>query len=67
MGMFPCERVELSCTENAPYRLRNAVELAITPEQLFEVPADAESWASVITKPAAPYRRPLRHCATALG
>lgn len=34
-------------------RFRNSVELAITPEQLFEVLADAESWprwASVITK-----------------
>jgi Polyketide cyclase / dehydrase and lipid transport len=50
--MYPCERVELRFTENAPYRLRNAVELAITPEQLFEVLADAQSWprwASVIT------------------
>lgn len=51
--MFPCERVDLSFIDNAPYRFRNSVELAITPEQLFEVLADAESWprwASVITK-----------------
>lgn len=51
--MFPCERVDASFTESAPYRFVNSVDLAITPEQLFEVLADAESWprwASVITK-----------------
>jgi carbon monoxide dehydrogenase subunit G len=51
--MFPCERVDVSFTENAPFRFRNSVDLAITPEQLFEVLADAESWprwASAITK-----------------
>lgn len=51
--MFPCERVDVSFTETAPYRFSNSVELAITPEQLFEVLADAEAWpqwASVITK-----------------
>jgi hypothetical protein len=50
--MFPCERVDVSFTETAPYRFCNSVDLAITPEQLFEVLADAESWphwASVIT------------------
>ena len=50
--MFPCERVDVSFTETAPYRFTNSVDLAITPEQLFEVLADAESWphwASVIT------------------
>jgi hypothetical protein len=50
--MFPCECVNVSFTETAPYRFTNSVDLAITPEQLFEVLADAESWphwASVIT------------------
>jgi hypothetical protein len=49
---FPCERVDVSFTETAPYRFSNGVDLAITPEQLFEVLADAEAWrrwASVIT------------------
>lgn len=51
--MHPCQRVDLSFIETAPYRFRNSVDLAITPEQLFEVLADAESWprwAKVITK-----------------
>ena len=51
--MFPCERVDLSFVDSAPFRFRNSVDLAITPEQLFEVLADAESWprwATVITK-----------------
>ena len=51
--MFPCERVDLSFVDTAPFRFRNSVDLAITPEQLFEVLADAESWprwAKVITK-----------------
>lgn len=51
--MFPCDRVDLSFVESAPFVFRNSVDLAITPEQLFEVLADAESWprwASVITK-----------------
>ncbi len=53
MAMHPCERVDLSFIDNAPFRFRNSVDLAITPEQLFEVLGDAESWprwASVITK-----------------
>ncbi|BDN81931.1 MULTISPECIES: SRPBCC family protein [Mycobacterium] len=55
--MFPCERVDLSFVEpdsgQAPFLYRNSVDLAITPEQLFEVLSDAESWPSwapVITK-----------------
>jgi hypothetical protein len=50
--MFPCERVSVSFTQTAQYRFTNSVDLAITPEQLFEVLSDAESWphwASVIT------------------
>ncbi len=50
--MFPCERVSVSFIQTAPYRFSNSVDLAITPEQLFEVLADAESWphwANVIT------------------
>lgn len=51
--MFPCERVDLDFIDNAPFVFRNSVDLAITPEQLFDVLADADSWprwASVITK-----------------
>ena len=51
--MFDCERVDLSFIDTAPFRFRNSVDLAITPEQLFEVFGDAESWprwASAITK-----------------
>ncbi len=51
--MFPRERVDVSFTDTAPYRFSNSVDLAITPEQLFEVLADADAWprwASVITK-----------------
>jgi hypothetical protein len=53
MVMHACERVGLDFIDNAPTVFRNSVELAITPEQLFEVLADAESWprwAPVITK-----------------
>ncbi|GAB7145193.1 SRPBCC family protein [Mycobacterium riyadhense] len=51
--MHPCERVDLSFIETAPHLFRNSVDLAITPEQLFEVLADADAWprwAKVITK-----------------
>ncbi|SOJ54732.1 hypothetical protein MSIMFB_02225 [Mycobacterium simulans] len=51
--MHSCEPVDLSFIETAPIVFRNSVDLAITPEQLFEVLADAESWprwAKVITK-----------------
>src|ERR1700741_3277516 len=55
--MFGCERVDLSFVDayavSGRYLFRNSVDLAITPEQLFEVLGDAESWprwASVITK-----------------
>ncbi len=50
---YPCERVDLSFIAEAPFRFVSTVDLAITPEQLFEVLGDAESWphwATVITK-----------------
>ncbi|MBF6172063.1 SRPBCC family protein [Nocardia blacklockiae] len=50
--MHPCERVEASFAETAPYRYSNSVELNVTPEQVFEVLADASAWprwATVIT------------------
>ena len=40
--MFPCERVDLSFVDTAPFRFSNSVDLAVTPEQLFDVLADAE-------------------------
>lgn len=51
--MNPCERVDLEFIETAPFRFVSTIDLAITPEQLFEVLADAESWphwATVITE-----------------
>ncbi|WP_220454254.1 SRPBCC family protein [Nocardioides immobilis] len=51
--MHPCRLVDVDFVDTARYRYRNSVDLAITPEQLFEVLADAESWphwAKVITK-----------------
>ena len=53
MAMHPCERVGLDFIDSAPFRFVSTVDLAITPEQLFEVLDDAESWphwATVITK-----------------
>ena len=50
---YPCERVDLSFIADAPFRFVSTVDLNITPEQLFEVLGDAESWphwATVITK-----------------
>jgi carbon monoxide dehydrogenase subunit G len=51
--MVPCERVDVDFVDKAPFRFVSTVDLAITPEQVFEVLADAESWpqwATVITK-----------------
>ena len=42
--MFPCERVDVDFIDSAPFAFRNSVDLAITPEQLFEVLSDAGSW-----------------------
>jgi len=50
--MHPCDRVGLDFIDSAANRFSNSVELNITPEQLFEVLADASSWpkwAKVIT------------------
>jgi Polyketide cyclase / dehydrase and lipid transport len=50
---YDCERVELDFIDSAPFRFVSKVDLAITPEQLFEVLGDAASWphwATVITK-----------------
>jgi hypothetical protein len=53
MAMKPCERVGLDFIDSAPFRLVSTVDLTITPEHLFEVLDDAESWpqwATAITK-----------------
>jgi len=42
--MHPCDRVGLDFIDSAANRFSNSVELNITPEQLFEVLADAISW-----------------------
>jgi carbon monoxide dehydrogenase subunit G len=50
---YPCQKVELDFIDAAPVRFVSTVDLAITPEQLFEVLGDAHSWphwATVITK-----------------
>ncbi|MBX7434043.1 SRPBCC family protein [Mycobacterium sp. Y57] len=50
---YPCRRVGLDFPDRAPYRFVSTVDLAITPEQLFDVLADETSWprwASVITE-----------------
>lgn len=50
--MHECDPVGLEFVDTAPTRFSNSVELRITPEQLFEVLADASSWphwAKVIT------------------
>lgn len=49
----PTRRVEVEEIPTAPAVFTNTVELAITPEQLFEVLADADAWpqwAKAITK-----------------
>lgn len=51
--MKPCERVELDFIDSAPFRFVSTVDLSITPEQVWQVLDDAESWphwATVITK-----------------
>jgi carbon monoxide dehydrogenase subunit G len=51
--MYACEGVDLDFIATAPFRLSNSVDLAITPEQIFEVLDDAESWprlSALITK-----------------
>ena len=48
----PCDHVSLDFIDTAPFRLVSTVDLAITPEQVFEVLSDAQSWphwATVIT------------------
>lgn len=50
--LHPCDKVGLGFVDAAPNSFANSVELNITPEQLFEVLADASSWprwAKVIT------------------
>ncbi|MFF0490987.1 SRPBCC family protein [Nocardia sp. NPDC004068] len=50
--LHPCELVDASFTATARHRFVNSVELAVTPEQVFEVLAEADTWpkwASVIT------------------
>lgn len=50
--MYPCEQVGLEFLQRAPQRFSNSVDLAVTPDEVWEVLTDAEAWphwASVIT------------------
>ncbi|WTZ52946.1 SRPBCC family protein [Nocardia sp. NBC_01388] len=50
--LHPCLPVDTTFVASAPHRFANSVELNVTPEQVFEVLADASAWprwASVIT------------------
>ncbi len=42
--LHPCDHVGIDFLDTAKNRFSNSVDLAITPEQLFEVLADAEAW-----------------------
>jgi hypothetical protein len=42
--MRPLRKVDSDFVETAPLHFSNSVDLAITPEQLFEMFEDAESW-----------------------
>lgn len=53
MAMKPCERVGLDFVASAPFSFVSTIDLPITPEQVWEVLDDAESWpdwATVITR-----------------
>jgi carbon monoxide dehydrogenase subunit G len=53
MAMQPCEPVGLDFIAHAPFRFVSTVDLSVTPEQVFELLDDAESWphwATAITK-----------------
>ncbi|HYG95087.1 MAG TPA: hypothetical protein VD859_16030 [Nocardioides sp.] len=39
-----CEKVGMEFVDSAPYRFANSVDLGVTPQQLFEVFADAAAW-----------------------
>lgn len=50
--LHPCDQVGLEFLDSAANRFSNSIDLNITPEQLFEVLADAAAWprwAKVIT------------------
>lgn len=41
---YPCRAVDRSFAPNAPAKFTNSVDLAVTPEQLWEVLVDADAW-----------------------
>ncbi|BDU05109.1 hypothetical protein FMUBM48_13720 [Nocardia cyriacigeorgica] len=50
--LYPCEKVDKSFVDTAPHRFTNSVDLRVTPQQVYEVLAEAEPWprwATVIT------------------
>lgn len=52
-ALHPCEPVGIDFVDTAPHRYANSIDLTITPDQLFEVFADADAWprwASVIRR-----------------
>lgn len=51
--MHPCEPVDAEFIDSARFRFSNSVDIPATPEQLFEIFADADAWprwARVITR-----------------
>jgi hypothetical protein len=42
--LYPCDLVDLGFITVAPFLMSSSVDVAVTPEQLFEVLEDAEAW-----------------------
>jgi hypothetical protein len=42
--LFPCERAGLEIFDDAPFRSRNSINLTISPQQLWNVLAEVETW-----------------------
>jgi len=50
---FPCRRIDMSYFDTAPIRFTNSIEINATPQKIFDVFEDPESWpvwATVINK-----------------
>jgi hypothetical protein len=59
---YPCERVDLDFVDTARYRFVSTVDLAITPEQPFEVLSEADSGSRWVTANAdATWTSPIPH------
>ena len=65
--LFPCERAGLEIFDDAPFRSRNSIDLSISPQQLWNLLAEIETWPVIKRSTRKQTRRLRKHIEQRFG